>query len=274
MIAPSIAEAPSAEDYTASAVSWAAIFAGGAAAAAISLILLAFGAGVGFSSVSPWSSNGSLTAFSIATGLYFIVMAMIASSIGGYLAGRLRTRWRGAHTREVFFRDTAHGLLAWAFATLLSVGVLSSAASTLVGGGVAAASHVAGPSSGVWSGYVDTLLRGDPSAPRDQGSTMASRNEVNQIFASAFQHGGDFNAADRTYLAQLVAARTGISQTEAEQRVSASIDQAKVAVDKARKAAAQFALWLTAALLIGAFSASLAAIEGGGLRDGTWKYQV
>jgi hypothetical protein len=274
MIAPSIVESTGTEDYATSAVSWAAILAGGAAAAAISLILLAFGAGVGFSSVSPWSSSGSSTAFSIATGLYFIVMAMIASSIGGYLAGRLRTRWRGAHTREVFFRDTAHGLLAWAFATLLSAGVLSSAASTLVGGGVAAASHAAGPSPGVWNGYVDTLLRGDPSAPRDPGSSMASHNEVNQIFASAFQHGGDFSAADRTYLARLVAARAGISQNEAEQRVSASIDQAKVSVDKARKAAAQFALWLTASLLIGAFSASVAAIEGGGLRDGTWKYQV
>jgi hypothetical protein len=255
-------------------VSWAAILAGGAAAAAISLILLAFGAGVGFSAVSPWSSGGSATVFSIATGLYFIVMAMVASSIGGYLAGRLRTRWRGAHTREVFFRDTAHGLLAWAFATLLSAGVLSSAASSLVGGSTAALSRVAGQSPGVLNGPVDTMLRGDPAAAHDAGSTMAARNEAGQIFATAFQHGGDFNAADRAYLARVVAVRAGISQTEAEQRVSAAIDQAKTAVDKARKAAAQFALWLTASLLVGAFSASLAAIEGGGLRDGTWKYQV
>jgi hypothetical protein len=248
--------------------------AGGAAAAAISLILLAFGAGVGFSAVSPWSSGGSATTFSVATGLYFIVMAMIASSIGGYLAGRLRSRWRGAHTREVFFRDTAHGLLAWAFATLLSVGVLSTAASTLVGGATATMSRVAGQAPGLLNGTVDTLLRGDPAATHDASAAMASRNDVSQIFATAFQHGGDFSAPDRTYLAQVVAARAGISQTEAQQRVNAAIEQAKTAVDKARKAAAQFALWLTASLLVGAFAASLAAIEGGGLRDGTWKYQV
>src|SRR5579863_4285498 len=167
MVAPSIVETASAEEYGTSAVSWAAILAGGAVAAAISLILLAFGAGVGFSAVSPWSSGGSATAFSIATGVYFIVMAMIASSVGGYLAGRLRTRWRGAHTREVFFRDTAHGLLTWAFATLLSVGVLSSAASAIVGGSTAVVSRVAGQGPGLLNGYVDSLLRGDPAASHD-----------------------------------------------------------------------------------------------------------
>jgi hypothetical protein len=275
MVAPSIVETGAViEDAGTSAVSWPAILAGGAAAAAISLILLAFGAGVGFSVVSPWSSGTSATTFSVATGVYFIVMAMIASSIGGYLAGRLRTRWRGAQTREVFFRDTAHGLLAWAFATLLSAGVLSSTASALVGGSTAAISRVAGQAPGLLNGPVDTMLRADPAAAHDAGSTMAARNEAGQIFAAAFQHGGDFNAADRAYLAQVVAARAGISQSEAEQRVSAAIDQAKTAMDKARKAAAQLALWLTASLLMGAFSASLAAIEGGGLRDGTWKYQV
>jgi hypothetical protein len=275
MIAPSIVKTSAeVEDLGTSAVSWAAILAGGAAAAAISLILLAFGAGVGFSAVSPWSSGSSATGFNIATGLYFIVMAMVASSIGGYLAGRLRTRWRGVHTREVFFRDTAHGLLAWAFATLLSAGLLGSAASAAVGGGTAAVARVAGQSYGVLNGTVDTMLRRDPASTHDDGSMVAARNEVAQIFAGALQRSGDFTSPDRLYLAQVVAARTGISQSEAEQRVSAAIDQAKAAVDKARRAAAQLALWLTASLLVGAFSASLAAIEGGGLRYGTWKYQV
>jgi hypothetical protein len=277
MVAPSIVEAAAVEDIEdigASAVSWPAILAGGAAAAAISMILLAFGAGVGFSAVSPWSSGAAMTAFHVSTGLYFIVMAMIASSIGGYLAGRLRTRWRGVHTREVFFRDTAHGLLAWAFATLLSAAVLSSAASSIVGGATSVVSRVAGQSAGLLNGTVETLLRGDAASMRDAGASMAARNEANQIFVSAFQSGGDFGAADRAYLARLVAERAGISQNEAEQRVLAAIEQAKAMVDRARKAAAQLALWLTASLLVGAFSASLAAIEGGGLRDGTWKYQV
>jgi hypothetical protein len=56
--------------------------------------------------------------------------------------------------------------------------------------------------------------------------------------------------------------------------VTATIDRAKAAVDKARKAARQMSLWLAASLLIGAFAASLAALEGGGLRDGTWRYSV
>lgn len=274
MNASTIVETAVIEDAAASAVSWPAILAGGAAAAAISLILLAFGAGVGFSVVSPWSSAASSTTFHVATGLYLIVMAMIASAIGGYLAGRLRTRWRGAHTREVFFRDTAHGLLAWAFGTLLSAAVLGSAAGTIVGGTTASLSRMAGPQNNVLAGTVDSLLRGDPANLRDAAATMASRGEVTQIFAASLQSGGDFSAADRAYVAKLVAERAGISEAAAEQRVTTAIEQAKVVIDKARKAAAQLALWLTASLLIGAFSASLAAIEGGGLRDGTWRYQV
>ena len=102
----------------------------------------------------------------------------------------------------------------------------------------------------------------------------AARAEVGRIFAVSLQKGGEFQALDRAYLAQLVAARTGITPAQAEVRVSATIERAKDAVAKARKAAAQLSLWLTASLLVGAFAASLAAIEGGGLRDGTWKYKV
>ena len=277
MLTPARVELPVIEETVvgaSSAVSWPAILAGGSAAAAISIVLLAFGAGVGFSAVSPWSDVASTTAFRVSTGLYFIVMAMLASSVGGYLAGRLRGRWRGVTPREVFFRDTAHGLLAWAFATLLSAAVLGSAANNIVGGAASAVSRIAGQSPGLLNGTIETLLRGEPGATRDVAAATATRNEVGQIFATSFQSGGDFSAADRGYLAQMVAARAGISQAQAEERVSAAIDQAKTAIDKARKAAAQLALWLTASLLVGAFSASLAAIEGGGLRDGTWHYQV
>jgi hypothetical protein len=264
----------SAPEAAMSAVSWGAILAGGVAAAALTLILLAFGAGVGFSSISPWSTTATSTTFHVAAGLYFIVTAMIASSVGGYLAGRLRTRWAGAHTREVFFRDTAHGFLAWGFATLLSAGVLSSAAGALVGSAASGVTHVAGQSSGLLDGYVDSLVRGDATTATSTADMTAARAEAGRIFASAFQNGGVFQALDRAYLAQLVAVRAGITPTQAEERVSATIERAKDAVDKARKAAAQLSLWLTASLLVGAFAASLAAIEGGGLRDGTWKYKV
>src|ERR1022692_4171601 len=80
------------------AVSWAGVAAGAITAAALTLVLLAFGAGMGFSAVSPWSNSGiSAGTFEIGTGLYLICVAMIASSIGGYIAGRLRTKWVGVH---------------------------------------------------------------------------------------------------------------------------------------------------------------------------------
>jgi hypothetical protein len=262
------------EDARVSAVSWAAILAGGAAAAAISLMLLAFGAGMGFAAMSPWSGVGVSTTFRIATGLYFIVMAMLASSIGGYLAGRLRARWQGAHTREVFFRDTAHGLLAWAFASLLSFAVLGSAASSLTRDPTSASARMSGQGSGLLTDTVSTLLRGIAVATPDAATGMAAREEASQILAHGLTHGGEISASDSSYLAQLVAARTGASQAEAEQRVAAAVDEARTTVNQARKAASQLALWLCASLLVGAFVASLAAVEGGGLRDGTWKYQV
>ena len=117
------------------AISWAAVVAGAIAAAALTLVLLAFGAGMGFSAVSPWGNSGvSASTFEIGTGLYLIVVAMLASTVGGYVAGRLRTKWVGVHTHEVFFRDTAHGFLAWALATVLGAAVLTAAAGSFAGG--------------------------------------------------------------------------------------------------------------------------------------------
>ena len=115
-------------------VSWAAIVAGAIAAAALTLVLLAFGAGMGFSAVSPWSNSGvSASTFQIGTGIYLIVVAMLASTVGGFIAGRLRTKWVGVHEHEVFFRDTAHGFLAWGLATVLGAAFLASAASNIAG---------------------------------------------------------------------------------------------------------------------------------------------
>ena len=263
-----------AADVAVSAVSWGAIFAGGVAAAAVTLILLAFGAGVGFSTVSPWSSLAPSTAFHVATGLYFVVTAMIASAIGGYLAGRLRRAWSGVHTREVFFRDTAHGFLAWGFATLLSAAVLTSASAALVGAASGATLGSAAQRPGVLDGYADLLLIGDPTTLARPGDAEAERAEVKRYLIDSLQSAEPVSSLERSYLAQLVAARTGLSRAQAEERVSATIGRAKDSLDATRRAAAKLSLWLTASLLIGAFSASLAAIEGGGLRDGTWKYRV
>jgi tellurite resistance protein len=271
-----------------SAVSWAAIAAGAVAAAALTLLLMAFGAGTGLSSISPWSNSGvSSTTFSVGAGIYLVVMAMLASTIGGYVAGRVRTRWVGVHTDEVFFRDTAHGFLAWAFATVLSAAVLGAASTAIVSGASVGLSQPGPSAGGPADIYVDELFRPTPGASAQTGVSAPTqtttglvaaganqgradrevRAEVSRILLKSFRNRSDLAAADRAYVAQLVASRTGLSQADADKRVSEVIAQAKSDLDMARRAAAKLALWLTAALLIGAFAASLAAIEGGQLRD-------
>jgi hypothetical protein len=271
-------------DVQTSGVSWPAIAAGAVTAAALTLMLIALGAGLGLSAVSPWPGSGvSGTTFKVGTGIYLLVVAVMASSVGGYLAARLRTRWTGLHTNEVFFRDTAHGLIAWALATLVGAAVLGSAASNIAGSASQAFGAAAAPSAAAAAAAqagpidiaVDTLFRADPAAARTPaaGATNGAdpaHGEVARILTASFRDGGDLGAADRTYVARVVAARTGLSQADAEKRVNDVIDQTKQTLDRARKSAAELSLWLTASLLLGAFAASLAAVEGGQLRDGTW----
>ncbi|WP_330217143.1 hypothetical protein [Pseudoxanthomonas suwonensis] len=131
-----------------SAVSWAAILAGAAAAAALSLILLILGVGLGMSTVSPWSYEGvSREAFGWSTIAWITLTSIAASGLGGYLAGRLRTRWVSVHTDETYFRDTAHGFLAWAVATLLTAAVLTTAIGAILGTGAKALGSAAGASA-------------------------------------------------------------------------------------------------------------------------------
>ena len=171
-----------------SAVSWGAILAGSTASAALTLVMVAFGIGVGFSVVSPWAEHGiSATTFTIPAGIYLIVMAMIPATIGGYLAGRLRSQWQTVHEHERYFRDSAHGFLVWALATIVCAAVLGGAFTHLLGGVTAGLAPAVG-----------------------------------------------------------------------------------VAADVSRKSAAAFSLWLVASMLAGALSASLAAIEGGNLRNREW----
>lgn len=128
-----------------SGVSWGAIFAGAAAAAALSLILLILGTGLGLSAVSPWSGRGAgATTIGVSTIVWLTVTQLLASGMGGYLAGRLRTKWVAVHTDEVYFRDTAHGFLAWAVATLVTAATLTSAIGSVVGAGAQVGASVAG----------------------------------------------------------------------------------------------------------------------------------
>lgn len=269
-----------AEEPSTSGVSWPAIIAGAVASLALTLVLLTLGTGLGLAVVSPWANEGvSGGTFHIASGIFLLVVATMASALGGYIAGRLRTKWTGVEADEVYFRDTAHGFLAWALASVVGAALLASAAAGIVNSATMGLTQGGAASMSVSDGFADRLLRPAPNSAastgaansgRAAGESDATRNELSQLLATSFRTRADMSGDDRAYVSQVVAQRTGLSQQEAEQRVNQVITQAKAAVDESRKAALKLALWMTAALFMGAFAASLAATEGGGLRDGTW----
>jgi hypothetical protein len=271
---PGFADTSLKNEAPSSGVSWPAVLAGAFAAAALSLILLALGTGVGLSSVSPWSNMGaSASAIGIGAIVWLIVTQIIAATMGGYLAGRLRTKWVNIHTNEVYFRDTAHGFLVWAVGLVITAAFLASAATSMVGGGAQLGAITSGKATSAQSDgqasdpnkyFVDTLFRSD--RPASETTDASIRAEAGSIFANALRQ-KDVPAPDKTYLGQLVAARTGLSQTDAEQRVSDVLSQARQAADTARKTVAHSLYWTFLALLIGAFCASFAATIGGKQRD-------
>ncbi|KJZ35631.1 hypothetical protein [Pseudomonas fluorescens] len=279
------------ETSTLSGVSWGAIFAGAAAAAALSLILLLLGVGLGFSAVSPWANEGvSAKSLGISTIVWLAATQIVASGLGGYIAGRLRIKWANLHGDEVYFRDTAHGFLAWCVATLVTATLVVGSVSSIVSGGVQAGASVVGGAASAatqaastaasntdsdqYGYFVDSLFRDDrPAAVSDD----AVRGTVTRIFMRSLSNNG-LTAEDRTYLAQLVTQRTNLTQADAERRVDdvyartqKAVADAKLAAqqaaDSAAKVAAWTSLWMFIALLIGAFFASLAATFGGRRRD-------
>lgn len=301
----------------ASAVSWGAIVAGAAAAAALSLILLLLGVGLGLAAVSPWAHEGiGGAAFGLSTILWVTFTQLAASGMGGYLSGRLRTKWIAVHTDEVYFRDTAHGFLAWAVASLATAAMLTSTIGSIVSSGVQAGAAAAGgvtavatagvaaasgatKSEGDESGigyFVDSLLRRDPnvgvsaqptlqtstppgaiSAASTYSTSPVSAPEITRIFISNLSL-ETLSTDDTRYVGQIIAQRTGLTQQEAEKRVTDTFARlkakmanlqaaAKDAADKARKASSYASLWLFISLLAGAFVASLAATIGGRHRD-------
>ena len=279
-------------DSHTSGVSWGAVFAGATAAAALSLILLMLGLGLGLSSISPWSYSASTIGKSTIAWIIFIQLA--ASGAGGYLSGRLRIKWATVHTDEVYFRDTAHGLLAWAVASLIMVtllaggtkAILSGAIDAGTGAAIAAAPAIADAATNAKPSatdannhalnyFSDMLLRAEQTVANANNSDV--HNEINAIFVSNLR-AGSLDPQDRHYLAGLIVKRTGMTQSDADHRVdevyarlSKSIadakETAKQAADQARKTAAHSALWMFIALLFGAFIASLAATLGGRQRD-------
>jgi hypothetical protein len=265
-----------------SATSWPAIAAGAFVAIGASLILLALGAGLGFASTSPRPDQGvSAATLVISAAIWLIVTQWLSAALGGYIAGRLRSRWQGTHTHEVFFRDTAHGLITWAVATVIVAGFVGGTAHVLVNGVTRAASEVAtngaqAVTTGTLGAYgTDKLLRPSsiPAGSVGASGEFDARGEVQHILANTLTD-GHISDADRAYLVRLVAARAGISQADAQQRVdewvSAGLEaeaQIEAAADATRKAASETAIYTALSLLIGAFIASVAAALGGRLRD-------
>ncbi len=257
---------PASNEASASAVSWGAVIGGAFAAAALSLVLLALGTGIGLAAVSPWAYRGaSASMVSAGAIIWLIIVQMLASAMGGYLAGRLRTKWVNVHTHEVYFRDTVHGFLVWCVGLVITAAFLASAAASVAGGsavGMTAATTAGQVDPNAY--FVDSLFRSNgPTTDRVDASV---RSEAGLILARGVQ-AGDLSPSDRTYLAQLVSARTGLNQTEAQQRVLAVFDETRRAADNARKALAHSLYWTFLALLIGAFCASYAATFGGRQRD-------
>jgi hypothetical protein len=290
----SATDIPAPVESPSSAVSWGSIICGAFAAAALSFVLMLLGSGLGLTMVSPWSNDGaSITTFAVSTATWLIVAQWLSSGLGGFLTGRLRTKWTGIHTDEVLFRDTAHGFMAWALATVLVISVIGLALSSATRTGVQAASTVAsnavmgasmattaksGSSGGtdMTAYFVDALFRPtDPAkltAPGAEGDAAAAAQASRILISSAAN--GEVSADDKTYLGQLVAARTGLSQTDASARVDAVLAQADAvkakaqqAAEAARKAGAAFALLGALSLIVGAFVASVAAALGGRHRD-------
>ena len=276
-----------------SGVSWAAIIAGAVVTSALTVMLLAFGAGVGFASVSPWHGEGaSAKGATLMAAVWLIVVQWVSSGMGGYLTGRLRCKWVGIHDHEVFFRDTAHGFLSWALATVIGLGVISAGASHMIGAGAHMAEHMSSQHAagaqqpGMPSNrnldplayYVDTLFR--TGKPDTNLGDQDMRAESERILVTSIKNGSMSNA-DQDYLTKVVQARTGISQPDAEKRVTDVIEQekqdeaqAQQMADDARKAASGFAVYAFLSMLIGAFIASTAAALGGDHRDKGWGYTI
>ncbi len=256
---------PIAADSRHSAVSWAAIVAGAVVATATSFALVILGSALGLTTLSPWSQASAVaTAVAVSTAIWLVVMQWVSAALGGYIAGRLRTRWTDIHGDEVFFRDTAHGFLAWCLSTLIVACITIGAAA----GGAAGADLPGGQADY----FVDMMFRPTPGGSA-QPNPAESRGEVARILVDGLAD-GRLTPADRTYVAQLVGARTGLSQAEAERRVDEVMSQmaaakakAREQADAARKAGIVMAFVTFLSLLVGAFIASVSAALGGRLRD-------
>ncbi len=211
-----------------SALSWSAIFAGAATAASLWMILMILGAGLGLTSIPYWlDANMSASTFGIATIAWLVFSQVAASGMGGYIAGRFRTRWVDVPGDEVWFRDTAHGFLAWAVSALVTATFLTGMIGGVISGGIDAGAAA-----------TEAAIAGESIADR------GGMSDQQGTFGQSQSRRVDVDVNERTLA-----------------------EQALNAAEQTRKTAATAAIWLFISLLSGAFLASLMAIFGGRQRD-------
>jgi hypothetical protein len=245
-----------------SAISWPGILAGAAIATALSMAMLALGAGLGFSVMDPWAGNGALpstTKAATVAGIYLTVTAVFTSAVGGYISGRLRGLWPGVSHHEAFFRDTVHGVAAWAVSILVTAAFLGSVSALLAGGAVSG-----GKTATIFTPMTDRLLVG--------GGDDASRAMSDRILSNLSKE-RTLTDEQRQSLSTLVAARTGTAPADADKRVAAVEIDARAAAETARRVAMQLSFWFVASMFAGALAAGLAGWEGGAVRDGRMVYR-
>jgi hypothetical protein len=253
-------------------VEWGAIIAGAFAALALSIVLLSFGAAIGLTSVSPYASENALKAVGIGSAFWLLLVTIWSFGLGGYLAGRMRHRWSDASATETRFRDCAHGLLAWSLAIVIAA-ILATSGLSALGRGLASASSASSSADQI-TATTDLLFRPSnataaqpqANAAAPQSQSTEARAEASRLLTRSALTGG-VSDADKTYLARLIASHTGLSQADAEQRVTTTLDEMKSAIDRARRIGILASFLAASILLIGAVTAWWAASVGGKHRD-------
>jgi len=241
-------------------VEWGAVFAGAVAAAALSFVLLSAAASLGLSLISAYPGQSYAKSGGTIAALWSLIVVIGTFFLGGYLAGRLRSSWREGTADEVAFRDGIHGLLVWSVGILFGALIAFVAALTTVQSGA----QVAGAAGdAALAPATDTLLRTSATAAT---TAPLDRGDVARVLAASVAN-GQLSANDRSYLAQAVAQRSGIPAAEAEKRVDTAFEDARRAVETARKATAATGLLTVSALLIGLVAAWYGAQRGGFNRD-------
>lgn len=253
-------------------VDWPAILAGTVLAMALSFVLLTFGSAIGFSVTSFEPHEGaSLFWLSVASGLWFIWVAITSFGAGGYIAGRLRRPVAGASLDEVEVRDGAHGLLVWATGAIVGAMLAASGISGAIGAATSTAGTAAQTAAQAVGGDLDVISQRLMRSAT--GGDPAIESEARDIILRGLAD-GDVSAEDRDYVASIVAQRADIPQEEARARVDAAITDAKALYDKAvdtaekvRVGTAIAAFLVAATMLCAGAAAYMAAVAGGDHRD-------